>query len=162
MLAEAARLRPREAWGAVAARLSRGGEGGDRGGETERALLEWIGEGGGAQALPMDDVIRWAEEDPDTRPAMLSRFIPPDFAVARDFVARFGGRTDVRDVVSEGFLQVEYSGSILSHYAGKRAQAMRLRDGEGDPNVRAWLGHHIGRIDGRIAELAPEAGRLAA
>ena len=162
VLAEAARLRPREAWGAVAARLSRGGEGGDRGGETERALLEWIGEGGGAQALPMDDVIRWAEEEPDTRPAMLSRFIPPDFAVARDFVARFGGRADVRDVVSEGFLQVEYSGSILSHYAGKRAQALRLRDGEGDPNVRAWLGHHIGRIDGRIAELAPEAGRLAA
>ena len=162
VLAEAARLRPREAWGAVAVRLSRGGEGYDSDEWTERALLDWIGEGGGARVLPMADVMRWAEEEPDTRPAMLSRFIPPDFAVARDFVARFGDRADVRDVVSEGFLQGEYSGSILSHYAGKREQAMRLRDGEGDPNVRAWLVHHIGRIDRRIAELAPESGRLAA
>lgn len=133
---------------------------GDRG-AAARALCEWM-ERGGARLLPMADVIRWAEKEPDARPALLSRWLPPDFAVARDFVARFGGRDDVGDDVSEALLRGECTGSILSHYAGKRAQAVRLYGGEDDPGVLAWLDRHVERIDGYIAELAPEAGRLVA
>ena len=157
VVAEAARLRPQETWGAVSARLAADGDRGAAG----RALCEWM-EKGGARLLPMADIIRWAEKEPDTRPALLSRRLPPDFAVARDFVARFGGRDDVGDDVSEALLRGECTGSILSHYADKRAQAMRLYDGEDDPGVLAWLDRHVERIDGYIAELAPEAGRLVA
>ena len=56
----------------------------------------------------------------------------------------------------------ECTGSILSHYADKRAQALRLYDGEDDPAVLAWLDRHVERIDGYIAELAPDAESLAA
>lgn len=98
----------------------------------------------------------------DERPASLSRSLPPDFAAVRDFVARFGGNRDVRACISGAFLMGAYEGSILSHYAGKRAQALRLYEGEDDPNVLAWLDHHIGSIGACIAQLAPEAGRAAA
>ena len=88
----------------------------------------------------------------------LSRYTPPDLAGARGFVARFGCRDDV----SETLLRGECTGSILSHYADKRAQALRLYDGEDDPAVLAWLDRHVERIDGYIAELAPDAESLAA
>lgn len=159
-LTEAARLRPREVWNAIASRLASAEDSGDK--RVAHHLYAWIKAGAAARVLPMPDVMRWAEERPDERPASLSRSLPPDFAAVRDFVARFGGDRDVRACISGAFLMGAYEGSILSHYAGKRAQALRLYEGESDPNVLAWLDHHIGSIDACIAQLAPEAGRAAA
>ncbi len=160
VLTEAARLRPREVWDAVASRLASAEVGGDK--QVAHHLYAWIKAGAAARVLPMPDVMRWAEERPDERPASLSRSLPPDFAAVRDFVARFGGDRDVRACISGAFLMGAYEGSILSHYAGKRAQALRLYRGENDPNVLAWLDHHIESIDACIAQLAPEAGLAAA
>ena len=160
VITEAARRRPREVWNAVASRLASSEADGD--GPASRRLYGWIEAGCAARVLPMSDVIRWAEEEPDARAASLSRCLPPDFAAVRDFVARFGGGRDVRSGVSAAFLEGTCDGPTLSHYTGKRAQALRLYKGEDDRNVIAWLDHHVGDIDARIAQLAPEAERLAA
>ena len=160
VLTEAARLRPREVWSAVASRLASSEDNGDR--PAARQLYGWIEAGCAARVLPMPEVIRWAMEEPDERPAGLSHCLPPDFAAVRDFVARFGDRRDVRRGISAAFLRGAYEGPSLSHYAGKRAQALRLYEGESDPNVLAWLDHHVRDIDACIAQIAPEAEATAA
>lgn len=163
-LAVIAAGRPREVWRMIAARIDPPLD------RRALQLLAWIGAGGGSRAVGaerlttalMPWILAWAEEDPDGRAGRVSRHLPPVFPAIRDFVARFGGREDVRAGLAVRFVAGTYRGSAVSHYADRKKQARRLYEGEGNPNVLSFLDHYVEFLDAHMDREAAAEERLAA
>ena len=163
-LAVIAAGRPREVWRMIAARIDPPLD------RRALQLLAWIGAGGGSRAVGaerlttalMPWILAWVEEDPDGRAGRVSRHLPPVFPAIRDFVARFGGREDVRAGLAVRFVAGTYRGSVVSHYADRKKQARRLYEGEGNPNVLSFLDHYVEFLDARMDREAAAEERLAA
>lgn len=107
-------------------------------------------------------IVAWVGEDPDGRAGRLARHLPPVFPAVRDFVARFGGRGDVRDGLAAGLASGAYRGSAVSHYADKKRLVQGLSEGESDPNVLLFLAHCAGYIEERMEREAAAGERIAA
>ena len=168
VLAEIAADRPREVWRMIAASIDPPLD------ARALHLLAWIRAGGGPEgagagagagrlaAALMPWIVAWVGEDPDGRAGRLARHLPPVFPAVRDFVARFGGREDVRDGLAAGLASGAYRGSAVSHYADKKRLVQGLSEGENDPNVLSFLAHCAGYIEERMEREAAAGERIAA
>ncbi len=114
---------------------------------------------GALMKIPAQYVWAWVEEDAEERAPLLARFVPPELfhdpgktCWARELLARYGNRDDVRDVLTANFGTEGWSGPASLHYTKKRERLLTFLEAENDRRVIAWVNDSIGSLDREIEQ----------
>jgi hypothetical protein len=111
---------------------------------TEKKLLD---------EFEPDQVIRWAEQKPDTRLYLIARSVPvsgqPLGGLARTLLVRHGAREDVRSALAATFGTGQWTGAESYWLADKFEQLQRWAQ-DPDPNVRRWATEQLEFYERRL------------
>lgn len=141
------KARPREAWKVVSKYV--GPPLDKRAYLLRKWLCGWMGMYDGALSrMPLDDIFEWVDEDAESRAAYMAGFIPSDFVIVREFLARYDSKEAHRRI-AHNFDTETWSGSGSVHYAEKKSKFEGFLEDEKDPRVRKWLEDYIRSIGSR-------------
>jgi len=128
-----------------------------RGGELRQSEDKGV-----LSSVPLDDIWRWVDQDVDKRARYLASFVPKalfrrksEACLAREVLARYGRRKDVRTELMANFASEGWSGPASLHYAERKRELLEFRKGETNENVRRWIDDYVGVLEREI-----EASRI--
>jgi len=109
------------------------------------------GDGIGAlQYIPVEEILKWVDEDLETRAWYLATFVPKQLknnegesCIARELLVRYGNREDVRSNLRANYGSEGWTGSTSLHYTHKKEWFEKYRLDEDDLNVILWLDEYI-------------------
>ena len=115
------------------------------------------GENGVLPLIPLDDVWKWVDANPNERAWYLATFVPKQLfhsaerpCLAREVLIRYGGDDRVRRNLMANFSTEGWSGSASFHYQQKKQCLLKFRDEETDSNVKLWIDEYAGDLESRI------------
>jgi DNA replicative helicase MCM subunit Mcm2 (Cdc46/Mcm family) len=159
VLTNLAKFMPKEVWHTVTRRL------GPPIDSISYHLSHWLrGEGGFSREIyrpislfSVDDVFNWVEEDVEKRAWYIASFVPNYFfrtegqvCWAREVLARYGNREDVRRNMAANFSTEGYSGPASMHYEARKKELLDFDKDETDRNVKNWIYEYVKYLDERI------------
>lgn len=101
-------------------------------------------------SIPVSEITAWIEKDSNVRAGYMAKFLPTEFPMIREFLAKYPDQKDVWRQIAVNFDNEGWSGPATIHYEEKKKRFERLRDDEEDKNVREWLNYYIKFIEGDI------------
>lgn len=126
------------------------------------AIALWLREGHLA-VVPRDLVVDWIEADVDARAWYCATFVPPVFPgealSARELLARYGDRADVRQNLVANFSTEMWSGPESRHIKGKIDWLTALRRDESEAKVHLWLDEYSQLLEARLERAMVEEER---
>lgn len=153
---------PNEIWSAAASTLD--DEFSDRTYRITRWLRGRRNEGGlekssGFELIDADIVMRWVDEAPDTRAALIAHFCPPVISrpgepasLARLLIERYGSIYRVNGSLHSNFMTAFWSGPASQYYQGRLDSVRGLHSIETNANVRRWLANEIDCLEGVVEQ----------
>jgi hypothetical protein len=97
------------------------------------------------------------DEDEDTRARYLASFVPKDLfreegkvCLAREVLARYGHREEVRQGFSANFFAGGWTGPTSLHLQKQKENLLHFREGESQENVLRWVDEYISSLDRQI------------
>ena len=151
VIEEIVKAHPQEAWGLISSRI---GPPMDR---RARRIQFWLRgnpfdrKDGVISAIPVSGIAKWVDKDIEARAAHVSKFLPYDWCMIRQFVARYGDRKDVQNSLIMNLDNEGWMGSETEHHQKKRKDIKKWRSGETNPKVLAWLDCYQAHVDKMIA-----------
>jgi len=107
--------------------------------------------------IPPDVIWQWLEVDIDQRIWHLGSLLPPtleskngEFCWAREFLVRYGHRSDARRSLHANFPPTGWTGPLSLYYLRESRQLYNLMQKETDANVIQWLQEHINQLEPEI------------
>ena len=107
--------------------------------------------------IPLSKLWEWVDEDVNKRAVYFARMVPKSLVpqkdticLAREVLARYGGRKDVRREISANFSTESWRGSESSHLAGKKQWLLQYKQAERNKNVRLWIDEYIESLGSNI------------
>ena len=107
--------------------------------------------------IPSEEVWKWVDADVETRAWYAATLVPPvvvppDSAVclARELLARYGDRKDVRSNLHANYSTEAWTGPASSHYLNKLERMEALRTQETNANVLRWIDEEIESLKYRV------------
>ena len=98
--------------------------------------------------LSFDDVAKWINKSKKGRSRLLARYVPksvnsPVGDFTRAFISRYGSEKEVRSELLANFFSVGFSGEASVFYQGTLNNIVKIREVEGDSNIRRFLDEYI-------------------
>jgi len=136
-------------------------------------LKEWLkgnmqfgsADSGALELFNIEDIWKWVDEKPDERAQFLAHCVSPVLfhsadkkCLARELLARYGSRDEVRDSFSSNYSTESWSGPASIHYMTKKKVLLDFKKDEKDENVIKWIDEHLGILEQDIerAKIAEE------
>ena len=128
-------------------------------------IKEWLrgggyfGEGGiGALSLvPLERIWEWVDGDIESRARCLASFVPKTLfdkegkvCLAREVLARYGDRENVRRSFSANYSTEGWSGPESLHHQERKQQLLAFKEGESNRNVIRWIDDYVQALDRQI------------
>ncbi len=128
-------------------------------------IKEWLrgsehspaGVSGALAFFPPEKVWGWVDADVKKRAWYIAYFVPKilfkeggKVCWAREILARYGDRGDVRKEMGANFYTEGWSGPASLHYQQKKEQLLAFKEGEDNENVKRWLDEMIDSLDKQI------------
>jgi hypothetical protein len=139
-------------------------------------LMQWLrGEFGfemniGALGFfDVEDVWKWVDEKPEERARFLAHCVSPilfhssdKMCLAREMLARYGDRDDVRSSFSSNYSTEGWTGPASTHYMSKKNALLDFKKEEKDGNVLRWIDEYLEILEKDIerAKMAEEKGEF--
>ncbi|MCC6962004.1 MAG: hypothetical protein IT585_01990 [candidate division Zixibacteria bacterium] len=168
MLERIASAKPSEVWELVASYL------GPPIDSRARHIKDWLHgaqlidsrTAGGLDRFPPELIWRWVDEKPEERAWYVANFVPPSLfqqegrvCLAREVLARYGNREEVRNEFSANFSSEGWSGPESVHYAKQKRSLLNFRGNESNSNVLMWIDEYLSRLETRIEQARIEEER---
>jgi hypothetical protein len=135
-------------------------------------IKEWLRGGeffrekeGALSIIPLEAIWKWVDEDVEKRARYLAVFVPNTLfreqgkvCLARETLARYGHREDVRRNLMANFSTEGWSGPASSHYQEKKQRLLDFKKEEDDENVKRWIDEYASSLSDDIerAEIEEE------
>src|SRR3989339_459059 len=128
-------------------------------------IKEWLrgsehspaGMSGALTFFPPKKVWKWVDANVKKRAWYVAYFVPKllfreegKICWAREVLARYGGRNDVRKEMGANFYTEGWSGPASLHYQQKKEQLVAFKKNEDNDNVKRWLDEMIDSLDKQI------------
>lgn len=104
-----------------------------------------------------EDIWNWVNEDVEMRSRYLATFIPPflfhsekKVCLAREMLARYGDRKEVRRNFSANFASEAWSSSSSLHYKKVKEELLEFGKKETNKNVLIWIEEYVDWLDESI------------
>ena len=104
-----------------------------------------------------EKVWEWVEADIKKRPWYVAYFVPKilfkvegKFCWAREVLAKYGDRNDVRKEMGANFYTEGWSGPASLHYQQRKNQLIDFKKSEDNENVKRWLDEMIDSLNKQI------------
>ncbi len=115
------------------------------------------GVSGALAFFPLEKIWEWVDANIDKRAWYIASFVPKrlfkqkgETCWAREVLARYGDREDVRKEMGANFYTEGWSGPASLHYQQKKEQLLAFKKGEDNENVKRWLDEMIESLDKQI------------
>ena len=102
---------------------------------------------------------QWIDTDVEKRARHLAFFVPPTLSfqgeqssLAREFLAKYGDRKDVRDAFTANYSTEGWTGSETLHYKMRRDELLEFRKHETNQNVIKWIDEYLSILAVRIEQ----------
>ena len=109
---------------------------------------------GALECFNPGDIWEWVEEDIEIRAWYLATFVPPilfhsedKICFARELLARYGDRKDVRNNFSANYSTEAWWGSMSEHYMDKKKYLLEFKKNETNKNVIKWIDDYVERLE---------------
>lgn len=135
-------------------------------------IMQWLSGGigfrkdiGALELFDIEDIWKWVDEKPEERARLLARFVSPvlfrspdKMCLARELLARYGDRDDVRNSFSSNYSTESWTGPASSHYLIKKNDLLNFKKEEKDENVIKWIDAYFEILeqDIELAKVAEE------
>ncbi len=133
-----------------------------RGGEFAQA-----GEEGILPLIPSEKIWEWVDEDIENRAWYIASFVPNrlfrgegKICLARETLAMYGERKDVRDNLFANFSTEGWSGPASIHYQNKRDELLEFKMDEDNEKVKNWIDEYVSKLEKRIENAKIEEERI--
>jgi hypothetical protein len=128
-------------------------------------IKEWLrgskhspaGVSGALAFFPPEKVWKWVDGDIEKRAWYVAYFVPKTLfrqeskvCWAREVLAKYGDRDDVRKEMGANFYTEGWSGPASLHYQQRRDHLVDFKKGENNENVKRWLDEMIDSLDKQI------------
>jgi len=128
-------------------------------------IKEWLrgsehssaGVSGALAFFSPEKVWEWVEADIKKRPWYVAYFVPKilfkvegKFCWAREVLAKYGDRNDVRKEMGANFYTEGWSGPASLHYQQRKNQLIDFKKSEDNENVKRWLDEMIDSLNKQI------------
>ncbi|RLM83619.1 hypothetical protein D3D02_17375 [Halobellus sp. Atlit-38R] len=117
--------------------------------------------------VPQDLLWEWVEEDPEVNAILAARLVPAELfhsnervCLARELLAQYGDRDDVRDAFSGNYRTESWVGPESEHYTRKKERLEEFREEESNRNVLRWVNNQISELKDRIEQARRHEERL--
>jgi len=124
-------------------------------------IREWLRGGthfeekdGALSLIPLQEVIRWVDEDVEKRARHLASFVPKmlfrergKVCLAREVLVRYGQRNDVRRSLMANFSTEGWTGPESLHYEKKKQLLLDFKKHEDNENVRSWIDDYVSVLE---------------
>ena len=136
------------------------------------ALERWLRGGDLSDFAPMEDedkkgtltlilpqkIWEWIDEAVEERAwYFASKLVPKTLSagewptsLAREFLARYGEREEVRGCLRSNYLIEGWSGPTSLHYQEKQQKLLHIKDGEDNENVKRWIDEFVEGLEQEI------------
>ena len=153
VLDEIARTSPKRSWAAISKHI------GPPLDDRADRIMDWLRGGITSERRSpfkamLDEIIAWTDEDGAGRAPYIARFMPSEFEVAREFLARYPDREGVGRQIAINFDSEGWSGPDTAHFEKKKRKFEEYRAAENDKNVALWLDRYILGIERDIRRAA--------
>lgn len=107
--------------------------------------------------IPLEKIWAWVDEHVENRAWYIASFVPKGLfreegkpCLAREVLARYGGREDVRSNFTANFLSEGWTGPESLHYQKKKEKLLEFKKGENNENLKRWIDDYVTLLDGEI------------
>lgn len=129
-------------------------------------IKEWLrgsefssaGESGALPFFPIKKVWEWVDKNIEKRAWYVASFAPKLLfrqkdkpCWAREILAKYGDRKDVRQTMGANFYTEGFSGPASLHYKQKKEQLLAFKTEENNANVKRWIDEVVASLDKHIA-----------
>ncbi len=137
-------------------------------------IKEWLrggqffetGSEGALAMIPLERIWEWVDEDVENRAWYLASFAPKvlfreegRICIAREVLARYGSREDVRRNLMANFSTEGWTGPRSLHYQGKKQRLLDFKKGEDNESVKGWIDEYVSSLDQQIERARIEEER---
>ena len=133
-------------------------------GEQAFYIMQWLRGGigfemtaGALSIFNIEDSWKWADEKPEERARFLARCVSPVLfhssdktCLARELLARYGNREDVRGSLSGNYFTEGWTGPASLHFIGKKNALLEFKKEEKNENVIKWIDENLEILEERI------------
>lgn len=128
-------------------------------------IKEWLrgskhssaGVSGALAFFPSPKIWQWVDADIEKRAWYVAYFVPKilfkeegKVCWAREVLAKYGNREDVRKQMRANFYTESWSGPASLHYQQKKEQLLAFKEDEDNENVKQWLDEMIDSFNEQI------------
>ena len=118
--------------------------------------------------IPSKKIWKWINEDVENRAWYLAGNLAPKTlsveewptSIARELLARYGEREEVRVCLRSNYLTGGWSGPDSLHYENKKQQLLHIRNGEDKKNVKLWIDEFVKWLKQEIERARIEEERM--
>jgi len=125
-------------------------------------IKEWLrggeffetGSEGALAMIPLEEIWEWVDEDVENRAWYLASLVPKALfreegrtCIAREVLARYGSREDVRRDLMANFSTGFWWGPASLHYQGEKQQLLDFKKGEDNEHVKRWIDEYVSSLD---------------
>ena len=105
--------------------------------------------------IPPEKIWEWVDKDVENRAWYLAYSLIPktlsaeewSTSLARDSLARYGERKDVRENLRANYISELQEGPASLHYKEKQQKLLRFREGEDNENVKQWIDEFVEELE---------------